>query len=86
MGLAGSELAASLGITAQDEVLFVVFAKSLDKNEVYNKPSNSSALCVFALSAVHRKFTQNIQHCYNGNGNQGLDFVNPPKQCELTVN
>ncbi|XP_015793671.1 plexin-A2 [Tetranychus urticae] len=84
VGNPGSELAVSLGITAQDKVLFVVFAKSLDKGDVYNQPDTKSALCVYALSAVHRKFTQNIQHCFNGNGNQGLDFVNPTKDCELT--
>ncbi|XP_074605238.1 plexin A [Brevipalpus obovatus] len=84
VGNPGSELAVSLGITAQDKVLFVVFAKSLDKGDAYNQPDSNSALCVYALSAVHRKFTQNIQHCFNGNGNQGLDFVNPVRQCEQT--
>lgn len=81
----GSELAVSLGITAQDEVLFVTFAKSQDDQDVYNKPSKNSALCVYALSAIHRKFTQNIQHCFNGNGNQGLDFVTVSLPCVLTV-
>lgn len=85
VGLPGSELALSLGITAQDKVLFVVFAKSSDNGDVYNQPDNNSALCVYSLPAIHRKFTQNIQHCFNGNGNQGLDFVNPTKDCELTV-
>ena len=81
----GSELAVSLGITAADDVLFVTFAKSQDDQDVYNKPSKRSALCVYALSAVHRKFTQNIQHCFNGNGNQGLDFVTVSLPCVLTV-
>ncbi|XP_067128995.1 plexin-A2 isoform X2 [Centruroides vittatus] len=81
VGRPGSELAVSLGITAQDDVLFVVFAKSKDEADVYNKPSPTSALCVYALSAVHRKFTQNIQNCFNGNGDRGLDFINPSQQC-----
>ncbi|RWS17561.1 plexin A-like protein [Dinothrombium tinctorium] len=84
VGRPGSELAVSLGITAQDEVLFVVFSKSKDEADVYNKPSTNSALCVYALSAIHRKFTQNIQHCFNGVGNQGLDFVNPSQACVPT--
>lgn len=85
IGRPGSELAVSLGITAQDNVLYVVFAKSRDELDVFNKPGKQSALCVYALSAIHRKFTQNIQHCFNGNGFQGLDFVNPSQPCVLTV-
>ncbi|RWS01843.1 plexin-A2-like protein, partial [Leptotrombidium deliense] len=84
VGRPGSELALSLGITTQDDVLYVVFAKSKDDGDVYNKPSSQSALCVYALSAIHRKFTQNIQNCFNGNGNQGLDFVNPSVGCVPT--
>lgn len=83
-GRPGSELAVSLGITAQDEVLYVVFAKSGDQSDIFNKAGDQSALCVYALSAIHRKFTQNIQHCFNGNGVQGLDFVNPSQPCVLT--
>lgn len=84
-GKPGSELALSLGITAQDEVLYVVFAKSRDESDIFNRPSPNSALCVYALSAIHRKFTQNIQHCFNGNGFQGLDFVTVSQPCVLTV-
>ncbi|XP_013794744.1 plexin-A2-like [Limulus polyphemus] len=81
VGRPGSDLAVSLGITAQDKVLFVVFARSNDEADVYDKPSQNSALCVYALSAVHRKFIQNIQHCFNGNGDRGLDFINPSQRC-----
>ncbi len=84
VGKPGSELATSLGITAQDDILFIVFAKSKDEQDVYNKPSTNSALCVYALSAIHRKFTQNIQHCFNGNGNQGLDFIDFIQPCVPT--
>lgn len=84
VGRPGSELAVSLGITAQDEVLFVVFAKSRDETDVYNRPSQKSALCVYALTAVHRKFTQNINDCFNGQGVRGLDFINPSNPCQDT--
>ncbi|XP_054724986.1 plexin A3-like isoform X2 [Uloborus diversus] len=84
VGRPGSELARSLGISAQDNVLFAVFAKSKDEADIYNKPSPNSALCVYALSAVHRKFTQNIQHCFNGHGERGLDFINPSQSCYPT--
>ncbi|XP_076304731.1 plexin-A2-like isoform X2 [Tachypleus tridentatus] len=84
VGRPGSDLAVSLGITAQDKVLFVVFARSNDEADIYDKPSQNSALCVYALSAVHRKFIQNIQHCFNGNGDRGLDFINPSQHCIST--
>ncbi|UYV69639.1 PlexA [Cordylochernes scorpioides] len=85
VGRPGSELAVSLGITAQDDVLFAVFAKSRNASEdSYSKPGDSSAVCVYALSAVHRKFTQNIQHCFNGGGDRGLDFINPSQKCMNT--
>ncbi|CAN7982651.1 unnamed protein product, partial [Ixodes pacificus] len=84
VGKPGSELAVSLGISAQDEVLFVVFSKSRDETDVYNRPGLKSALCVYALTAVHRKFTQNINDCFNGEGVRGLDFINPSTSCQLT--
>ncbi|XP_076307717.1 plexin-A2-like isoform X1 [Tachypleus tridentatus] len=84
VGQPGSDLAVSLGITAQDKVLFTVFSKSKDEADIYNKPSMNSALCVYALSAVHRKFIQNIQKCFNGKGDRGLDFINPSQPCQHT--
>ncbi|XP_067122898.1 plexin A3-like, partial [Centruroides vittatus] len=84
VGHPGSELAVSLGITAQDDVLYVVFAKSKNDSDTYFKPSANSALCVYALSAIHRKFTQNIQDCFNGVGQRGLDFINPSQACSQT--
>ncbi|GBM17448.1 Plexin-A1 [Araneus ventricosus] len=84
VGKPGSELAKSLGISAQESVLFAVFAKSKDEEGIYNKPSPNSALCVYALSAVHRKFTQNIQHCFNGYGELGMDFIYPSQPCYPT--
>lgn len=80
----GSELAKSMGITTEDDLLFVVFSRSREENED-SRPTNNSALCVYSLLNVHRLFTQNIQHCFNGNGNQGLDFINIKQKCVSTV-
>ncbi|KAG9510737.1 Plexin-A1, partial [Fragariocoptes setiger] len=81
VGTPGAQLALSLGITQIDEVLFVVFAKSKDERDIYNEPSRNSALCIYALPNVHRIFTQNIQHCFNGYGQQGLDFISRTEPC-----
>lgn len=83
VGKAGSDLASDLGITAQDDVLFAVFSES--DPVVFNKPSDLSALCVYSLKAIRRKFMQNIKHCFSGKGQRGLDFISPSHPCVPTV-
>ncbi|KAJ1526201.1 hypothetical protein ONE63_009360 [Megalurothrips usitatus] len=86
VGKPGSDLAGDLGITAQDDVLFAVFAESDNsEGEVSIKPSSRSALCVYSLKSVRRKFMQNIKSCFSGNGTRGLDFISPSHPCVLTV-
>ncbi|XP_044766008.1 plexin-A4 [Coccinella septempunctata] len=82
VGKAGSDLASDLGITAQDDVLFAVFSESEPANS--NKPSDLSALCVYSLKAIRRKFMQNIKSCFSGKGQRGLDFISPSLTCVST--
>ncbi|XP_056647195.1 plexin-A4 [Diorhabda sublineata] len=82
VGKAGSDLASDLGITAQDDVLFAVFSES--DPVIANKPSDLSALCVYSLKSIRRKFMQNIKTCFSGKGQRGLDFISPSHQCVLT--
>jgi plexin A len=86
VGKPGSDLASALGITAQDDVLFAVFSES-DKTEgdTSMKPSQSSALCVYSLKDIRRKFMTNIKNCFNGQGSRGLDFISPSHTCIPTV-
>lgn len=83
VGKAGSDLAADLGITAQDDVLFAVFSES-DSVQT-NKPLDNSALCVYSLKAIRRKFMQNIKNCFSGHGERGLDFISHSHRCVPTV-
>lgn len=83
VGKAGSDLASDLGITAQDDVLFAVFSESDSQSS--NKPSDNSALCVYSLKSIRRKFMQNIKTCFSGTGSRGLDFISPTHSCILTV-
>ncbi|KAG7201452.1 hypothetical protein KM043_004212 [Ampulex compressa] len=83
VGKAGSDLAADLGITAQDDVLFAVFAESNGPNSDVPKPH--SALCVYSLKAIRRKFMNNIQKCFSGEGQRGLEFISPSHKCISTV-
>lgn len=78
VGKAGAGLAEDLGITVQDDVLFAVFSES---EPTINKPSSKSAMCVYSLKAIQRKFTSNIQHCFAGEGQTGSDHSSPSRQC-----
>ncbi|KAF6215982.1 hypothetical protein GE061_000319 [Apolygus lucorum] len=85
VGKPGSDLAANLGITAQDDVLFAVFSESEQpEGEGSSKPSQFSALCVYALKNIRRKFMQNIKTCFQGVGQRGLDFISPSHACVST--
>ncbi|XP_025831162.1 plexin-A2-like [Agrilus planipennis] len=79
----GSDLASDLGITAQDDVLYAVFSESDPSHS--NQPSDLSALCVYSLKAIRRKFMQNIRNCFNGSGQRGLDFISTSYACVPTV-
>lgn len=83
VGKAGSDLASALGITAQVDVLFAVFSENEPSQA--SKPSDLSALCVYSLKDIRRKFMQNIKHCFSGNGQRGLDFISPSHSCVSTV-
>lgn len=83
MGKAGSVLASDLGITPQDDVLFAVFAESDNPNS--SKPKAQSALCVYSLKSIRRRFMNNIQKCFSGEGERGLDFISPSHPCVSTV-
>nr|WGN96276.1 setae polypeptide [Ochrogaster lunifer] len=79
VGKAGSVLAGELGITAQQDVLFAAFSQSESINT--NTPSDRSALCVYSLKSIRRKFMQNIKTCFSGNGSRGLDYISPSHAC-----
>ncbi|XP_070074111.1 plexin-A2 isoform X2 [Drosophila takahashii] len=79
LGKPSSDLAQSLGISIQDDVLFAVFSKGDGIT-----PTNNSALCIYSLKSIRRKFMQNIKSCFNGNGMRGLDFISPSMPCVLT--
>lgn len=84
LGKPSRKLANMTGILFDDDLLYVVFARSREELGD-SRPTKQSALCVYPLPVIHRQFTKNIQHCFNGQGNQGLDFINIEQQCVPTV-
>jgi len=60
---ASSHLAQQLGIRAQSAVLAAVFSQSKDHT---TRSQQKSAICLFPLDKIERKFNENIHMCYNG--------------------
>lgn len=79
LGHPGQDLAESLNIQTSDDVLFAVFSHA-----DAGKPSNRTALCVYALKTIRRKFMQNIKACFSGEGSRGLDFIASNMKCVAT--
>ena len=56
----GRVLAASLNISAQDDVLFTVFSKG---QKQYHRPPDDSALCVFSIRDINLRIKERLQSC-----------------------
>uniref|UniRef100_A0AAY4E6K7 Plexin-A2 n=1 Tax=Denticeps clupeoides TaxID=299321 RepID=A0AAY4E6K7_9TELE len=69
---AGRVLAASLNISAQEDVLFAVFSKG---QKQYHRPLDDSALCVFTIRDINTHIKGRLQTCYQGEGNLELHWL-----------
>uniref|UniRef100_A0A8D8QE28 Plexin-A4 n=1 Tax=Cacopsylla melanoneura TaxID=428564 RepID=A0A8D8QE28_9HEMI len=72
VGKPGSDLAKDLGIGVMDDVLFAVFAESVNNS---NHSNSSSALCVYSLHSIRQNFMKTTEACFLGKGNKGLAFA-----------
>lgn len=63
LGNAGEDLAASLGINTNDQVLIGTFSLS---QGITNDPLSKSAVCVYSMQYIESKFNENIHMCFNG--------------------
>uniref|UniRef100_A0A674BCL8 Plexin-A2 n=1 Tax=Salmo trutta TaxID=8032 RepID=A0A674BCL8_SALTR len=68
----GRVLAASLNISATDDVLFTVFSKG---QKQYHQPPDDSALCVFTIKDINARIKERLQSCYQGEGNLELNWL-----------
>lgn len=60
---AGEDLAASLGIDVDNQVLVGSFSPS---QGITNEPMSQSAICAFSMQYIESKFNENIHMCFNG--------------------
>uniref|UniRef100_A0A8C9UYV3 Plexin A3 n=1 Tax=Scleropages formosus TaxID=113540 RepID=A0A8C9UYV3_SCLFO len=92
----GKLLAQALGLSEEDDVLFVVFSQG-QKNRA--NPPRETVLCLFTLRQVNLAMRERIKSCYRGEGklslpwllNKELLCINTPKQigddfCGLVLN
>uniref|UniRef100_A0A674NMX2 Plexin A1b n=1 Tax=Takifugu rubripes TaxID=31033 RepID=A0A674NMX2_TAKRU len=83
----GRQLASSLGISENEDILFTIFSQG-QKNRA--KPPKESALCLFTLRKIKEKIKERIQSCYKGEGklslpwllNKELACINSPLQID----
>jgi len=84
-GKPGSDLADSMDVTIQDDVLFAAFSTPKEEGgRSKAEASKGSALCVYSLKSIRRTFAKNIEKCMKGEGKTGLDFIMPSRQCTNT--
>lgn len=63
LSVAGKDLAISLDIDTNDQVLIGSFSPS---EGITNEPMSKSAICVYSLKYIESKFDENIHMCFNG--------------------
>uniref|UniRef100_A0AAY4DJF0 Sema domain-containing protein n=1 Tax=Denticeps clupeoides TaxID=299321 RepID=A0AAY4DJF0_9TELE len=92
----GRMLAQALGLSEDDDVLFVVFSQG-QKNRA--NPPRETVLCLFTLHQINLAMRERIKSCYRGEGkltlpwllNKELPCIHTPKQigddfCGLVLN
>ncbi|CAL8366964.1 unnamed protein product [Lota lota] len=72
LGKPGRVLAAALNVSAQDDVLFAVFAKG---QKQFRRPPDDSALCVFSIRDINARIKARLQSCYQGEGHLELNWL-----------
>ncbi|VDK64486.1 unnamed protein product [Onchocerca ochengi] len=78
----GYDLALSLGISVEDDVLYGVFVKGWNLEETI--PSSQSAICVYSMAMVEKIFLNNIELCFRGETNKNLPWFKSTDRCTKT--
>ncbi|XP_038069473.1 plexin-B1-like [Patiria miniata] len=79
-GPAGPDLAASLGLHADEQVLYAVFAKNQGAAGTSDVPIDHSALCVYRMTDILAAFRKAVRGCIqdgnnNDNGPNKIDYL-----------
>ncbi|CAG7731176.1 unnamed protein product [Allacma fusca] len=81
LGKAGSLLGADLEDSEYDDVLYATFSTTSQYGS--SEPGGDSGFCIYSMRDIRRKFLDNIENCFNGQGKRGLEHVNnrQPQTC-----
>nr|XP_006006494.1 PREDICTED: plexin-A3 isoform X1 [Latimeria chalumnae] len=72
LGKPGKQLAGSLGVSEDEDVLFAVFSQG-QKNRA--NPPKESVLCLFILQEINTRIRERIQSCYRGEMTLALPWL-----------
>ncbi len=78
----GSDLANYPATASTESLLIATFSKSQSENS--DTPSSMSALCLYKLSDLRARMTENIQRCFSGQGRLGA-HVAGNQTCDSVV-
>lgn len=79
----GRHLAAALGISEDDDVLFGMFGYGHPNDLIDN--NKGSAMCIYPIRKINQVFTLNIETCFKGIGKTGPEHISTPRNCLSTV-
>ncbi|XP_038069308.1 plexin-A4-like [Patiria miniata] len=75
-GPAGPDLAASLGLHADEQVLYAVFAKNQGAAGTSHVPIDHSALCVYRITDILAAFREAVRGCIQNGNTYSVDYLN----------
>ncbi|XP_038069360.1 plexin-B-like [Patiria miniata] len=74
-GPAGPDLAASLGLHADEQVLYAVFAKNQGAPGTSGVPVDHSALCVYRMTDILAAFREAVRGCIQNGNTYSVDYL-----------
>ncbi|XP_033647936.1 plexin-B-like [Asterias rubens] len=75
IGPAGQDLAVSLGLNAEDMVLYAVLAKNEGADGTSDVPIDQSALCVYKMSDILDAFKEAVRGCIQDGDDYSVQYL-----------
>ncbi|XP_022111250.1 plexin-B-like isoform X2 [Acanthaster planci] len=75
LGPAGPDLAASLGLHADEQVLYAVFAKNQGAQGTSDVPTDHSALCVYRMTDILAGFKEAVRGCIQDGDDYKISYL-----------
>lgn len=79
----GKHLAATLGISKDEDVLFGMFGYGNPNDQI--NIDKESVMCIYPIRKIKQVFTLNIKTCFKGTGRTGPEHISAPRNCQSTV-